>query len=174
MPIGHRGCSGAIGTMALQMGCHQRQRKSAHDFHNGLSRPANPVSRTGQQVSAAVGIGPDRMIVAKAMAMSNGGASAHRRSRHRPRSVCFKGTAAYCVTQRTQTHPGRKQQTQSSSSSTYICSLLSGTRRTREDHCLERRSIGTTVGDEPAWTRPRMLNPCRSYSGTLRGFDDSR
>jgi hypothetical protein len=37
-----------------------------------------------------------------------------------------------------------------------------------------RRSIGTMVGDEPAWMLPRTSNPCRSYNGTLRGFDDSR
>jgi len=37
-----------------------------------------------------------------------------------------------------------------------------------------RRSMGTIVGDEPAWMLPMTSNPCRSYNGTLRGFDDSR
>jgi len=34
---------------------------------------------------------------------------------------------------------------------------------------LGRRSIGTTVGDEPAWMLPSASNSCRSYSGRLRG-----
>jgi hypothetical protein len=37
-----------------------------------------------------------------------------------------------------------------------------------------RRSIGTMVGDDPAWMLPRTSNPYRSYNGTLRRFDASR